>query len=72
MTADRCAAVKSFVVELFVFVRGKTILFSVAESIFCEVRMGAESSNLLSGVNIDSSPILTTQDWSLHHAQVAL
>ena len=32
--------------------------------------MGAESSNLLSGVNIDSSPILTTQDWSLHHAQV--
>ena len=33
-------------------------------------RMGAESSSLLSGVTIDSSPILTTQDWSLHHAQV--
>ena len=32
--------------------------------------MGAESSSLLSGVIIDSSPILTTQDWSLHHAQV--
>ena len=34
-------------------------------------RMGAESSSLLSGVIIDSSPILTTQDWSLHHAQVS-
>jgi len=31
--------------------------------------MGAESSSLLASVNIDSSPILTTQDWSLHHAQ---
>ena len=34
-------------------------------------RMGVESSSLLSGVIIDSSPILTTQDWSLHHAQVS-
>ena len=34
--------------------------------------MGAESSSLLSGVIIDSSPILTTQDWSLHHAQVII
>ena len=34
--------------------------------------MGAESSSLLSGVIIDSSPILTTQDWSLHHAQVKI
>ena len=49
---------------------GETILISVSESIRCETRMGAESSSLLSGVTIDSSPILTTQDWSLHHAQV--
>ena len=35
-----------------------------------QARMGAEGSSFLAGVTIDSSPILTTQDWSLHHAQV--
>jgi SCY1-like protein 3 len=31
--------------------------------------MGAEGSSFLNSVTIDSSPILSTEDWALHHAQ---